>query len=221
MSKHEELHPTLKTALHLDGSADSVKEFYADWAGNYDNDTLSWDYAAPTNASILLGNVTKAQGVSFDGTNKNIKILDAGCGTGLLALILSQAGYTHIDGFDLSDDMVKIARKRSIYRNLQGNVNINEPVSEEHKGKYDCTISIGVFTPGHVPPESLERLVEMTRPSGIVIVSTRIAYYESENYQSVANKLETEGKIKLINSLKDSAYTTDEKAHYWVYLVTN
>ena len=220
MSEQEKLHPTLQTALHLDGSTESVKQFYADWAGNYDKDTLSWDYAAPANAAALLGEVKKTQGASFDGADKNINILDAGCGTGLLGLVLNQQGYTRIDGFDLSDDMVDIAKQRNIYRNLDGNVNINHPVKNERKGKYDCTVSIGVFTPGHVPPEALERLVEMTRTGGIVIVSTRVAYYESENYQDIADTLETAGKIRLINSRLNTAYTTDEKAHYWVYLVT-
>ena len=220
MSEQEKLHPTLQTALHLDGSTESVKQFYADWAGDYDKDTLSWDYAAPANAASLLREITKDQGVSFGGDDKNINILDAGCGTGLLALVLNQQGYSQIDGFDLSEDMVGIAKQRNIYRNLQGNVNINHPVTDERKGKYDCTVSIGVFTPGHVPPESLERLVEMTRTGGIVIVSTRVAYYESENYQDIADTLETAGKIRLINSLQNTAYTTDEKAHYWVYLVT-
>ncbi len=220
MSEQDELHPTLQTALHLDGSAESVKQFYADWAENYDKDTLSWDYAAPANAASLLSAAIKTQETSCDTENKHLKILDAGCGTGLLAVVLKQLGYEHIDGFDLSDDMVTIARQRNIYRNLQGNVNINHPVAEERRGKYDCTVSIGVFTPGHVAPESLERLAEMTRTGGIVIVSTRVAYYESENYQTTADKLESIGKIRLINSLKDAAYTTDEKAHYWVYLVT-
>jgi hypothetical protein len=78
---------------------------------------------------------------------------------------------------------------------------------------------VGVFTLGHVPPGSLIHLVEMTRLGGIVIVSTRVAYYESENYQDTADQLEAAGRIRLLNAMQNASYTTDELAHYWVYEV--
>ena len=219
MPKHEELHPTLHSALHLDGSADAIKQFYADWAEKYEQDTLDWDYAAPANAVMLMSALKDRDDLPFNPEDREIEILDAGCGTGLLARLLQSRGYRNIDGFDISPDMVAIARKLKIYRELEADVDINNPVRDQWRNHYHCTISVGVFTPGHVPPQSLVRLAEMTRPGGVIIVSTRVTYYDSENYRVVADKLEAEGRIRLLSAVKNASYTIDEQAHYWAYEV--
>lgn len=219
MKDDETLHPTLHGALHLDGSPESIKQFYAHWAEQYERDTLDWRYAAPENALYLLNNLPDHSELSIDPTNCNLEIMEAGCGTGLLARILSDNGYNNISGFDISTEMAAIARSLNIYRELEGNVDINDPVRDSWKHRFDCTISIGVFTPGHVPPQALSQLIALTRPGGLILVSTRVTYYESENYQQVSNQLETAGKLRLVHSLKNAGYTEDEKAHYWVYVV--
>lgn len=213
----EKLNPILKTALNLDGSPQAIKNFYAGWAETYEKQTTSWDYAAPSTAVQLMKTLSSDDAVAIDPGNKKIEIVDAGCGTGLLAKLLDDQGYCAIDGFDISEEMVELAKPLGIYRNLNSNVDINLPVRNEWTRKYDCTISVGVFTPGHVPPSSLSHLIDLTRAGGIIITSTRIAYYESENYQKTADQFEADGKIKLLTSLKNAPYTTDERAHYWVY----
>ncbi len=108
-----------------------------------------------------------------------------------------------------------------VFRNVNFdviNIDINAPLKPEWIGAYDCTVSIGVFTPGHVPPAALTQLQKMTRPGGLIIVSTRIEYYESEHYQQFSDELEAQGKIKLLHLLKNATYTHDENAHYWVYV---
>ena len=57
-------------------------------------------------------------------SNKNISILDAGCGTGGLMYTLKKTGFNKITGFDLSEDAVKICRDRglNVYRNSLQNI---------------------------------------------------------------------------------------------------
>ena len=211
------LPPTLHSVLNLDGSPESIRQFYSKWANQYEEDTTHWNYAAPSNILALLQNLPGSGEHSIDPANPRMRIMDAGCGTGLLARVLKEAGYTNIDGFDLSPEMVEIARQTGFYRHLEGNIDLNAPVKSEWVDQYDCTISIGVFTPGHVPPRALSQLVRMTRPGGLVLVSTRVEYCQSENFREVSDDLESRGVLKLIKTLKNASYTTDEKAHYWVY----
>ena len=219
MAEKEELDPRLKTALNLDGSPEAIKRFYADWAETYDKQTAEWNYAAPSHAVAFLQQLDGDERVAMNALDPGIRIMDAGCGTGSLARLLSAAGYRKIDGFDLSEDMVEIARRTGLYGEIEGGVDINEPVREEWRKSYDCTICVGVFTPGHVPPESLTHLIDLTRSGGVIIVSTRVAYYESENYQAAADSFESTGQIRLLSSMRNATYTDDERAHYWVYLV--
>ncbi|MDP1726474.1 MAG: class I SAM-dependent methyltransferase [Bacteroidota bacterium] len=45
---------------------------------------------------------------------RNIKIIDAGCGTGGLITFMKKQGYINIDGFDASDIAVQICNKQNI-----------------------------------------------------------------------------------------------------------
>ena len=48
------------------------------------------------------------------GDNKNIEILDAGCGTGGMMDFLLKQGYNNIKGFDYSVDAVSFCRERNL-----------------------------------------------------------------------------------------------------------
>lgn len=50
---------------------------------------------------------------------KNMRILDLGCGTGTLLFVLQKEGYQELFGIDLSPNMVKIAKKRLNDANLK------------------------------------------------------------------------------------------------------
>ncbi len=45
---------------------------------------------------------------------KNVRILDLGCGGGEFLLFLQQAGYSNIEGIDLSPEQIELARRRGL-----------------------------------------------------------------------------------------------------------
>ena len=50
---------------------------------------------------------------------KNIKIIDFGCGTGYLGIILNKNGFTDkFDGFDASQKMLDICKDTGVYGEL-------------------------------------------------------------------------------------------------------
>jgi len=61
---------------------------------------------------ILHRMVLDAVGEQF--SDKDISIIDAGCGTGGLMLFLKEQGYKNIKGFDLSDQAIKYCQKRGL-----------------------------------------------------------------------------------------------------------
>ena len=59
----------------------------------------------------------------------------------------------------------------------------------------------------------------MTKTGGLILVSTRVEYYETTDYQVVSDTLETQNKLKLIQLDKNQPYTDESLAHYWAYVV--
>lgn len=98
-----------------------------------------------------------------DKTPSQIKIIDAGAGTGLAAEALSQLGYTDIDALDLSQEMLNEAKTKNVYKKL-----ICAPLNEQRNpevetGEYHALICCGTLVAAHVRPEALEEMVRMVK----------------------------------------------------------
>jgi len=77
---------------------------YAGFAAHYD--LHGWDWFARVYGPRLI-DVLAAKGIA------SARVLDAGCGTGTLALALAAAGHT-VTGLDLSEGMLAVARRKDV-----------------------------------------------------------------------------------------------------------
>lgn len=204
----------IEAALNLDGDPLKVKEFYDEWASRYDIDTLDSEYIGPSVAANLFGDYQQHE---LGKADFSWEILDAGCGTGLVGNALSNLGYENIDGFDLSDAMAQKARDTRSYREVKGGIDMMLAAQSYTRQRYDGVMSIGVFTLGHVPPGALEVLIELLKPGGILVVSTRSHYYDQSNFQEVVDRLVATGQMQLLNLIRNAPYTDEDDAHYWVF----
>ena len=48
------------------------------------------------------------------GLNRDAKLLDIGCGNGSLIMALNQLGFDHVQGIDISEEQIQIARKSGL-----------------------------------------------------------------------------------------------------------
>jgi 2-polyprenyl-3-methyl-5-hydroxy-6-metoxy-1,4-benzoquinol methylase len=212
--------PAVEEALNLDSDPDSIKAYYAKWAESYDQD-LEGYYTAPRMIVGILMEYLESGRSGLPPVKADLVLADAGCGTGLVGQVLYKAGFRNIDGMDISSDMVDKARELDVYRSLYGDVDITQPLRSEWIDAYHVVLCCGVFTLGHVPPTALHRLIEMARTPGVVITSTRTAYYDTTDYQKVSDDFISSGRVELVKELRDAPYTADGNAHYWVYLTKN
>ena len=75
---------------------------YENCASTYDLTMKDYDYQSPRRiVEALLRHCT----------DKSFAILDVGCGTGLSRVALAKAGFTQIDGSDVSREMIDFARQ--------------------------------------------------------------------------------------------------------------
>lgn len=217
--KNQKLHTNVGHALALNSDPDAIIPYYAKWSETYDADVIG-GYVGIALISDLMHQAVQSEDSQLPNKDPaTLRIADVGCGTGLVGKALTDLGYTNIDGLDLSPEMIVKARESGWYTQLFDGVNINQSLPENFHNAYDVTVCLGVFTLGHVLPEALCQLVEMTRPSGLVVLSTRPEYYETTDFQQVSDSIESSGSAVLKHCYKDAPYRDDGNAHYWIYEV--
>ncbi|HET7479687.1 MAG TPA: class I SAM-dependent methyltransferase [Rubrobacteraceae bacterium] len=163
-----------------------LAEGYDAWAGEYEGDVSSFGYKIPAVVTGLAGRYLDRGG----------RLLDAGAGTGVLGEILHLLGYTDLTGIDLSEGMLEKAREKGIYGSLR-RMALGERL-DFLDGAFDATLSSGVFTTGHAPPESLREISRVTRPGGHVIFSVRETVYLEGGFGEEQESLEREGRWRLV-----------------------
>ena len=203
----------IRTALELSGDPAELQRFYETWAENYDRDIAAEGYIAPR----VLVEMLPLVGMSRP--DPTLEILDAGCGTGIVGRLLHERGFCNIDGFDLSKPMVEQAEALGVYRRLQGDIDMNQPLLTYAPQSYDVILCCGVFTHGHVPPESLVHLIRLGKPGGRLLLSTRTTYCDETDYPGIIAKFVTQGLLTQLHQLADAPYTQKDRAHYWAYCI--
>ena len=153
-------------------TTEALMDAYGEWAEKYDHDlTQAWGYFAPQHA------MRQVQRYAGDAS---VRILDAGCGTGLVGQLLYENGFKTLDGLDFSDGMLAQARKKQIYQNLY-QADMNQPLAMAG-GAYDLTTCVGTFTASHVKPEALHELVRVTRVGGFVVFTVRDTFWAETRF---------------------------------------
>jgi SAM-dependent methyltransferase len=163
--------PSLKSAYALK-TLDDTKALYRAWAEDYDQ-----SFGAAQ--GYLLPQVVARAFVTVGGHGP---VLDVGAGTGLVAHHLSQQKIGPVDGLDVSDEMLEVARAKGLYRDL-----INEDVMQGMSlpnGRYAGVLSAGTFTFGHVGAEGIDPLLTALRPSGIGVISINAEHYVAAGFEA-------------------------------------
>jgi|TARA_A100001015_G_scaffold202543_1_gene226255 ubiquinone/menaquinone biosynthesis C-methylase UbiE len=175
--------------LNLDKTKNDfeIKKVYQDWAVQYDKDN-----------DDLLGTVSQPNAVDLLNSHmndKNIEIVDIGCGTGLVGKFLQNKGYLYYDGLDISEEMLEIAKSRG-YRHLSvGSLQHKLPYEND---TYDAVFCVGVFTHGHVNSNGLDELIRITKKDGFIIFTINEGVYEDYQFDKKIPLMEKEGLIKVI-----------------------
>ena len=142
--------------------ADEVARSYDAWAETYEADMAKAGYRHPAVCLALLARHLPKGAAP---------VLDAGCGTGLLGAWLGLVGYPEVDGLDLSDGMLAVARRKGCYRDLH-KLALGGVLPFED-GAYAGIVSAGVFTTGHVGAEALGELARICRRDGMLVVTVK------------------------------------------------
>ena len=164
--------------VYNEKSSVKLKHHYKLWADKYDQDLIDWGYAYPSQLKKIMSKDIKIK--------KDSKILDAVCGTGLVAEVLSDMNFKNIVGLDYSIDMLKIAKDKKIYKRL-----IQESLNKKTSlrgNQFDLVLCTGVLTSGHVGAKAINELIRVTKNKGYLILSIAESIYEKLGFKDEIEK---------------------------------
>jgi predicted TPR repeat methyltransferase len=164
-----------------------IRSAYDEWADNYDKDVSEEGYVTPARIAQALARLSSDQAAP---------IMDYGCGTGLAGLALRDAGFTAIDGADLSAGMLDIARDRNIYRDLQL-VQPNQPPSPR-LGDYAAIVAAGVISRGAAPPSIYSEMLEVMDPGALLAFSLNDLSLGDPEYTRLVPESVEAGRAKVL-----------------------
>jgi len=191
-------------------SKGDMLEAYSEWSSTYDEDSVKkFGYIAPLRSAQVLSEHLSRQGLSKDAL-----IADIGAGTGLVGEHLFEMGYSNGVALDYSDEMLRIAKAKSCYRDLycvdlHDSLEKIEAATGLGPGSFDAAVSVGTFTPHHVGIEALLIVIKLIRSGGILSLSLRDDFVEdtSNGFLAKLNELEASGTIKRLDVTESELYT--------------
>ena len=188
-------------------SKDKVLKYYDDWTKNaqFNQDMIDWEYTAPVNTVQLIDKYIH---------NKNIKILDAGCGSGLAGIELKKRGFTNIYGVDFSQSMLNLI-PNNIYQTVEI-IDLNEPLKYDDND-FGAIICVGTFTYGHVKAHALDEFIRVTNKNGYICFTINEGIFTEYKFDKKINEL---SKNKSWNVLKlfKSSYIVNKDVDAWLCL---
>ena len=175
-------------------------------------------YKGPAVAAKLF-----AQKLQEFGYSNDARIVDLGCGTGLVGEELWKHGYKNIDGVDLTPELLELAKTKGIYSSLKQGI-MGSPECQKlgiEANQYDAAICVGVFTLAHVKQEGLDDLVHVIKPGGLACYGIREQALNDpqSKYQEKMEQFCKDGKWKLVTKLHESGYLKEDRAWFFVYQI--
>ena len=183
--------------------AEQLKQVYSNWAASYDedNDNKLKTVSQPNTVALLIRHCD----------DKHIRILDVGCGTGIVGQHLQANGFTNFDGTDPSIEMMQHAAARGYTNLLQLTPGEPLPIASE---TYDTTLCVGVFTHGHLGPEGFYELLRVTKPYGLVCFTVNEGVWESGGFDKSIQHHSVNGDWEVLEMTKQD-YMVNEGVEAW------
>ncbi len=161
-----------------------IKGFFKKYSGIYDI------------VALPLATVRKKV-VKLAGATGGAEILDIATGTGKQAFAFAKKGYK-VTGIDLSEDMLKIARKNNKYKNLKLEVgDATRLPFEDNKFDVSCVSFALHDMPSEIREKVVGEMVRVTKSGGIIVAA---------DYALPKNKLIRWAAYSFIKSFESKYY---------------
>ncbi|MEM1050270.1 MAG: class I SAM-dependent methyltransferase [Pseudomonadota bacterium] len=162
-------------------TSDELRARYDQWAETYDSDLEDVDaYAAPQMVAEKLSEFAVPDGA----------VLDVACGTGLCGKAYHAAGFENLTGIDYSQNMLALAGKRGVYRDLQ-QADLNDPLAFDDNTFHAVTV-VGLSL--HFPPAAYHEFARVLSPGGLIFYCGDETSFEERGMRALCEAYVAAGK---------------------------
>jgi predicted TPR repeat methyltransferase len=184
---------------------DSSCDIYDDWSQDYDEHLKAeFGYIAPGVAAAELARHLQ---------QRDLEIIDFGCGTGLVCEALREQGFVHIDGVDISTGMLEQARAKQIYRNLMcADLTARIPLDDDC---YAAGLCVGSLGAGHVGAQHVAEMLRPIRRGGLFVLTMNGSFYQLGEFEQTFQQMQDDG-LWSINKLEEFNYMTELVRPGWL-----
>lgn len=139
--------------------------FFKKWVTGSQQDSILPGYVGHIKCADTLN--TAATEIYGD-KKKTLRVLDLGCGTGLVGEILNEKfKFNNLVGLDASEDMLEKAKEKGIYSKLICSFVASERVVDIENAEFDVVVASGVILPGLVLPNAFDEILRWVKPGNL------------------------------------------------------
>lgn len=193
--------------VSYDSTEEVIKDVYANWASQYDKEVLQ--SARSSCHKPLVDYFDEAITQDFPDMPKDqLKIIDAGAGTGILGRYLEMIGYTSLHALDISQEMLDEAKKKNVYKRFICASLSDKRIPEIETGEFDAMICAGTLVKGHVRSSALIEMIRMVKIGGLLCFTIRSN--EVDNYQAKMDELVSERRWERVSKKEVPFYEAED-----------
>ena len=188
-------------------SKEKVLEYYDNWTNEsqYNQDMVDWQYTAPQHSVNLF---------KQHAPNKGMRILDAGCGSGLVGMELKKEGFMNLKGVDFSQSMLDLVPDE-IYNSIEL-IDLNDHLYFKDN-YFDAIMCVGTFTYGHVKAHTLNEFIRITKNNGLICFTVNEGIYSEYEFDKKIEELSKNNLWRIIK-LDKSPYIENKDVQAWLCL---
>ena len=187
-------HEHIKEVEKCNGFESSQAEMH------YDHLSPVWEqiytrlgYPDPEKVANMVAKHARARGHNPE----TCRILDLGCGTGMIGSRLSDLGFKNVTGFDISAGMLAMAERKDAYKKLvKFDLHQIDYFPHEMKNSFDFVVCSGLMCNNHMDYKLFELMILAAKQNALLIFAAKFSFIGDYWYTEITDLLEEENRLK-------------------------